>query len=254
MLPASVLRVADAYWAQDFGCVPEELRKPAQGPESHTGRLFGNPGMWALVFGDVVRISLPARWLELLRARAAAWTREVLFQPELLAAELVPLRMSRFVGPAFIGYLSHAPLLRPAGSVRRLGAGDGASVERLRARLNVREWEHGGSSLDGPCFGRFDRQGNLTALAGYEVWDAAIAHIAVVTLPEHRGRGHGAAVVCAAAEQAVQDRLVPQYRTLLSNRAALGVASRLGFIEYGCSVYVDLQAGKGRPAGGVQSS
>jgi RimJ/RimL family protein N-acetyltransferase len=84
------------------------------------------------------------------------------------------------------------------------------------------------------------RFAELLALAGYEVWNDTIAHIAVVTHPLHRGRSLGGAAVALAARHALQARLVPQYRTLRANAPSLGIASRLRFREYGFSVYVRL--------------
>jgi hypothetical protein len=48
--------------------------------------------------------------------------------------------------------------------------------------------------------------------------------------------------VAHAAEHALGAGLVPQYRTLQSNTPAMAVAKRLGFVEYGFSVYVRLQS------------
>ena len=93
-----------------------------------------------------------------------------------------------------------------------------------------------------PLFGVFDTSRELTALASYEAWNRRIAHISIVTHPRHRGRGSGRAAVALAAQHALAAGLVPQYRTLRANTASMAIANRLGFVEYGFSVYVRMQS------------
>jgi RimJ/RimL family protein N-acetyltransferase len=105
-------------------------------------------------------------------------------------------------------------------------------------------WDHGGSKIDPgvPLFGVFDGSRELTALASYQVWNERIAHISIVTHPRHQGRGLGRAAVALAAQRALTAGLVPQYRTLQANTASMAIAKRLGFVEYGFSVYVRMQS------------
>jgi RimJ/RimL family protein N-acetyltransferase len=77
-------------------------------------------------------------------------------------------------------------------------------------------------------------------LAGYERWLDSIAHISVVTRPR-RGHGHGAAAVALAAEHSTNQVLLPQFRTLKANRPSMRIAEKLGFQQYGFSVYVKLR-------------
>jgi GNAT superfamily N-acetyltransferase len=121
-------------------------------------------------------------------------------------------------------------------------ARDGAAVSRLQAACSEQEWEHGGSDpAHGRTFGVFDGGGELEALAGYEIWDETIAHISIVTHPARRGKGSGRAAVARAAEHALEAGLLPQYRTLRANAPSMSLARRLGFSEYGFSVYVRLE-------------
>jgi len=96
--------------------------------------------------------------------------------------------------------------------------------------------------------GSFDASGELVAIAGYKEWrggEGAIAHIAIVTAGDCRHRGHGTAAVALAAEHALNQGLLPQYRTLKSNAPSMHLAENLGFEEYGFSVYVRLGAQRG---------
>jgi RimJ/RimL family protein N-acetyltransferase len=81
--------------------------------------------------------------------------------------------------------------------------------------------------------------GPIGSLASYAVWDR-LAHISVITGGSQRGRGSGRAVVALAARHALDAGLVPQYRTLHSNAPSMALGRRLGFREYGLSIYVRL--------------
>jgi GNAT superfamily N-acetyltransferase len=150
----------------------------------------------------------------------------------------------RIVGPAYIGYGSPERLdLRDADRAVKLGSPDHKAIVRLMEACTTEEWEHGGSSADAidRLFGGYSSSGELAALAGYELWGDKIAHIAIVTHPTHRGLGLGRAAVALAARQALDAGLVPQYRTLDANTASMNIATRLGFAEYGHSVYIRLK-------------
>ena len=63
----------------------------------------------------------------------------------------------------------------------------------------------------------------------------------MITHPERRGRGFGREAVAHMAAHAVSRRLLPQYRTLAANHAALGLAAALGFQPYAETVAVRFQ-------------
>jgi RimJ/RimL family protein N-acetyltransferase len=147
------------------------------------------------------------------------------------------------IGPAFISYgtadsldLQDARFARPISS--------SVQIRRLQAACQPEEWDHGGSEREhDETFGFVDPANELLALSGYEIWNDSIAHISIVTHPLYRGRGHGRAAVAIAAQHALAAGLLPQYRTLTSNSPSMNIAKRLGFTEYGFSVYVRLRAG-----------
>jgi RimJ/RimL family protein N-acetyltransferase len=132
----------------------------------------------------------------------------------------------------------------PALSARLLTDQDSVAVASFQGRCSPEEWEHGGSEFGNvPTFGSFDSGGRLAAIAGYKEWkgaQGAIAHIAIVTAQDCRRSGYGAAAVALAAQHALKHGLLPQYRTLRSNAPSMRVAEKLGFEEYGFSVYVGL--------------
>lgn len=241
-LPTQVLQVADEWWARDFACEVDELRPAHTHVQEHAGRLGEETGIWILCVGEHPLISLPSSLMSTLAEQAATWSRAVVADEAALLSQLAPVEVRKIVGPAFIGYGTTAQLdLASASVARELTADDATAITALRAACSEEEWEHGGSDIrHDPCFGAHDESGELCALAGYKLWDAKMAHISIVTTPERRHRGYATAAVASAASHALAHELYPQYRTLASNQASMRIARRLGFLEYGFSVYVKL--------------
>jgi GNAT superfamily N-acetyltransferase len=243
MLADHTLRVADGWWARDFACSPQQLRPAATHVQEHAGELTGDDGIWILAVGTWPLVSLPPRLFPHLRERAQAWSRETLATSRALEEGLAPIRPTRIVGPAFIGYATRECLRTDVKKrARQLVETEGDAATALRTHCDAEAWEHGGSAFGHvPTFGAFDEDGGLAALAGYETW-GQIAHISIVSAPHGRSQGYGTAAVLAAAEHALEAGLVPQYRTLKANGPSMRVAERLGFQEYGVSIYVKIDA------------
>jgi GNAT superfamily N-acetyltransferase len=250
-LSDDTLRVADSWWARDFACDPGELRPAGTRVQEHKGELTGNEGIWILVTGPCPIVSMPAAIPRQLKERARSWTAAMVENTALLERELIPaVVVDKIVGPAYIGYATQDSLKTvPAPSARVLVEQDSEAVVNFRGRCSPEEWEHGGSEFGKvPTFGSFDSGGVLAAIAGYKEWKGAqgvIAHIAIVTAQDSRRMGHGVAAVALAAEHALKRGLLPQYRTLKSNAPSMRVAGKLGFAEYGFSVYVRLAGSRG---------
>jgi GNAT superfamily N-acetyltransferase len=237
--------IADEWWAQDFGCGPHELRPERARVQAHTARLSGSPGVWMLVAGGAPVISMPLDVFQILGERAAAWTAALISDEAGLLQELSglsPGRVGKVIGPAPISYGSAQSLdLRDAARAVVVPS-EAGSVAELKAACGE-EWSDGGSEPAGqPLFGCIDEAGRLAALASYQLWAPTIAHLYVITHPSRRGRGLARAAVARAAQHALASGLLPQYRTLRANAASIAVAKRLGFTEYGFSVYVRMQA------------
>jgi len=243
---SSFTAIADDWWAQDFACASTELRPSRTRVQQHAGALLGDTGIWILVAGGAPLISLPSDMINVLGDLAQSWSATDVANVAHLERQLISLctrPVAKIIGPAFIGYgptgtldLSDARFARPFSSHAAFG--------ELQAVCQPEEWDHGGREphLD-RTFGVVDPANQLLALAGYEAWNDSIAHISIVTDPRQRGRGLGSAAVALAAQHALGAGLLPQYRTLSQNTPSMNIAKRLGFIEYGFSVYVRLQAG-----------
>jgi GNAT superfamily N-acetyltransferase len=143
------------------------------------------------------------------------------------------------IGPAYVGY---AEVVRPPlYPVRSLTEGDASKAAELRAACPRTEWEHGGIDVNAqPSSGVFIGS-ELVSLAGYEIWGGVVAHISVITHPAFRSRGFGRSAVAHLANAALAAGLVPQYRTLESNRPSMRIAESLGFLHYASSVAVRLK-------------
>jgi GNAT superfamily N-acetyltransferase len=213
--------------------------------QSHTARLADATGIWLLVAGGAPVVSMPADVFASHGQRAKAWTTALVADEASLLQELsglAPGRVGKVIGPAFIGYGSAATLTLDDAAGAVAIPSQEASVAALRDACGA-AWADGGSKIDPhvPLFAVFAGSRELAALASYEVWNQRIAHISIVTHPLHRGRGLGRAAVALAAEHALTAGLIPQYRTLQANTASMAIAKRLGFVEYGFSVYVRMQ-------------
>ena len=238
MLEPVVIRNVDAYWASHLGCTPAQLHEDEPVLLSHAAELDGYRGAYIMQFtGAAPVISLPPAQAASLGPRLAGAARESLEADARWSDILGPL-LERMVGPAWVGYASAETLRHVAAAVetRLLTPADAPHVERLGRAATADEWDNIASlPRAGVMVGAF-AEGELAAVAGYEVWGESIAHVAVLTHPAHRGRSLGRAVVGATAAVALERGLVPQYRSLMANRASLAVAAALGFEGYATSL------------------
>jgi len=229
------LSIANTYWAAHLGCSREELFSEPLRILTHGAELSDYHGVFALFRGSTAVASVPPGHAQSLRGLLAALVSSV--SPDALALALRPVG-SIVIGPAFIGYTDTVGT--PSHSARSLTGEDTSAAAMLRAACSDTEWEHGGSVVgDHSASGVFVGE-RLVALAGYEVWGGTIAHISVVTHPEFRGRGFGRGAVAHLAAHALAAGLLPQYRTLESNRASMHIAHSLGFVRYTTSLAVRL--------------
>ena len=77
--------------------------------------------------------------------------------------------------------------------------------------------------------------------AGYEIWGGILAHLAVLTPPDRRRKGHAQQIAAVAVEEAMAAGLVPQWRARTDNTASQRTARRAGFAFAGTQTSVILQ-------------
>jgi GNAT superfamily N-acetyltransferase len=235
MLTPSTLDIATRYWAVHLGCAPKEfLSQPIQ-IVTHGPDLADYVGVFALFRENAAIVSLPPNREEALRASLSSRTEPL--SPETLAGLLATVT-DYVIGPADIAYAIEVEA--PTHPALALGPDNLAALRALQQACPPREWEHGGSADEHPCSGVFI-DGQLTALAGYEVWGGTIAHIAVVTHPDFRHRGYGRSAVAHLAQRAIRAGLLPQYRTLEANTRSMAIGRDLGFLPYARSMAIRLR-------------
>lgn len=238
-LADTTLETIEAYWANFFGAPRDGLGAPGARVLAHA-ELEHYRGIFCMRLGGAALVSVPPAELEAWRGRLGGADVDALSDAAALGA-LAGAPPERVIGPAALAY-ADATSLRPlpAPGVRLLGAADEEAYADLRAACAQIEWEHGGSELGLlPLAGKFVR-GDLAALAGYELWGERIAHIAIITRPDMRGRGYGAEAVSLLAEDVVSRGLIAQYRTLRANTPSMRIAAGLGFIPFADTVAIRL--------------
>ena len=236
VLTHRTLDIVDHYWATDLGCDREALYTNQTLVTPHNFGAY--QGIYAFCRQDLLVVSAPAALVEALRRDALCWLHSHVLQEHRLR-HLLPYPVERVIGPAFVGYTDSA-IFRPAqqGAARVLTQQDSPAFEALRAACSPIEWEHGGSSLGEQPIVGIHVEGQLVAVAGYEVWGEAIANISVITRPRHRGRGYGKIVVSRLTEEILNQGLAPQYQTLEANVSSMKVAQELGFERYATTMAV----------------
>lgn len=78
--------------------------------------------------------------------------------------------------------------------------------------------------------------GRVVAACGWEVWAPSVAHICVLTDPEHRGRGYARLVALHATRRALDLGLLPQWRSREGNAASAALAKSIGYELHGRQV------------------
>jgi GNAT superfamily N-acetyltransferase len=208
----------ERLWAERLGCAEELLREPGAHLLAHP-----HPATLYAVAIDAAQIVLAPPSLH---AKLRASMRQGPLPLEVPAfAALVPSG-ARAVGPAFVGYRDSAPP-EPA-AVERL-TGSSAALEPLREAVSELEWAHANLEAAVPPLCVVLSGGSALAAAGAQTLPGELAHIGVLTHPEHRGRGMARRVVAACAAEAIAAGRLAQYQTLLSNAPALAVGRALGF-------------------------
>ncbi|HEX3854129.1 MAG TPA: GNAT family N-acetyltransferase, partial [Polyangiaceae bacterium] len=129
------------------------------------------------------------------------------------------VRVENMLGPAYIGYADAGTFEGGDNhEARLLGEEDDAAIEGLHSSCGALEWEHGGPTLEDTArMGVFNGD-TLAALASYRIWGDRIAHISIITHPLFRGGGLARIAVSGITRYALDNNLVAQYRTLVSNR------------------------------------
>lgn len=176
----------------------------------------------------------------------AQWPSAAVFDAGFVSS-LFPGALLRLSGPYWLGYATARTFARadPRGS-RPIEGPERHAVAALRADVTEEECVDAGfdvaERLEFGCFVGQDlvAAGTLTPFAG------GLANVGVLVHPQHRRAGYGTAMVSALTELALADTDAVQFRTLVDNAAALGVARRVGFVEDALSLEAVIRAHRHR--------
>jgi GNAT superfamily N-acetyltransferase len=243
MLDSATMETIDRYWMSDLGCSRDALYSQQTLIVPHSASLSDYHGIFIFLRDELLLISVPRSLIDVFRRNAEGWSRSAVLQEDRLRA-LVGYPAEQVIGPAFVGYTNRANFRpTPAAGAHVLGQQDITALEDLRSACSDLEWEHGGSQLgDRPVVGEYSGD-QLVAVASYQLWGGEIAHIYVITHPQHREKGYGKSVVSRITDGVLNQGLVPQYRTLEENVSSIGIARSLGFERYATTVAVRLRPG-----------
>ena len=188
-----------------------------------------------------VRAALPIT--EILGPAVLAYTDESLFSPPgAVSLSATPLSSAPppsapplAAPPPSAPALAAAPLSADSASAASFSASSVAADDPGLAALlsKASKDDAGESGLDEiTSAAQIIRRGDeVVAAAGWQRWPTGVAHVSVLTAPDHRGRGLAHAVAGRAVADALGAGLLPQWRArpLASRR----VARALGFRELG---------------------
>ncbi|WP_072806874.1 GNAT family N-acetyltransferase [Rhodococcoides yunnanense] len=221
-------------WSRHLGLADTALR-------SGTRHSFEHPNATKITFvrlGDASALVGPQWALDAARER----TDDDLAERGVLA-ELDPARSGRVRGPIVLSYAGdvgsaldhHDPLISHELAHARALEASCAPDDVIAAELTQK---HSWFTLMG------DEQPAESAspLAGaaYIEWEGLLADVGVLTAPEARRHGYGQVVARLATNDAIDEGLIPQWRSDTQNGVARRLASRLGYEEWGEVTSVEL--------------
>ncbi len=226
----------------DFGdrAAIDAWRRLAGAPRDGRLQVVVNPESWLaprgwigiVAIGDVITASVPSAELRVpVDSALAAVAGEQATDPDLIVPRLTATAAT--LGPAQLFY--------PTANFEAAGEiGDEAPEAELAQLLAASPPEDldesGLAHIDSPAFVSRSSDGAIVSACGYRRWPNGVAHLSVLTHPEHRRRQHGRRAAAAAARHAVADGLLPQWRArpVASQRLALAI----GFVRVGAQLSV----------------
>ncbi|SEK06142.1 GNAT acetyltransferase [Micromonospora phaseoli] len=200
-----------------------------------TGSWLCPPGWIGIVaLGDAAIVTVPAGgWAGVVREVLQGLPVEVLTDSDRLGAVLP---VAEVLGPASLAYLDEGDY-RPAGlDTVDVVPGEPADLARLLAAVPADDADECGlADITSRAF-VVRRGDHVVAAAGYRRWPGRVAHMCVLTAPNHRGRGLARAVASVAAADGMANHLLPQWRA--RPEPSRRVAQALGFRQLGAQLSI----------------
>jgi len=218
----------DKYWADYLGVDPTDWDRTGISVQPHVG-LEGFRGFWCFRRNQRTVLSAPASWVVRLTEIIDGCTADDLMQPAFWKRALGH-DFDQAIGPAFQGCLNPTNFKpKPNVAVRPIIDADDLAVEEFRTACgsdwnmpdNANFWRHA-----------YFEEGIISAMAGYRRRTENAGDPCVITRPNARSGGRGAAVTSAVTEQALANGKLVLYQTLESNVPAVRIALSLGYDRY----------------------
>jgi hypothetical protein len=150
---------------------------------------------------------------------------------------LLELPVGEVLGPATLAYLDEREFqaATTTSAVSELSPGHDDLNRLLDSVASEETKESGLAEITSTAF--VVRDGDrVVAAAGYRRWTGEVAHMNVLTAPDHRGQGFAQAVASEAVVDALANRLLPQWRA--RSDSSRSVARALGFRQLGAQVSI----------------
>lgn len=236
MISEPLLKV-DEFWAGYFGCSMGSLDERRTFVVPHAA-LRGYDDVLAFRHGTACIVSVPDTVPEAGREKLRQVPPDRAFDPEVLAKSFVVWR-DQVLPPAWVGMCVPADFRPVSSAARLLTVDDSDAIRGLAEGCGEVAWNASEFYRRDPTFGVFAGK-DLVAASGYVNMGGVLAYIGVVTHPQHRGKGYAKAAAGTVMEYAFNQDLVPMWRTVASNKAAVAVARSLGFRHYAFTIDVRL--------------
>jgi hypothetical protein len=143
------------------------------------------------------------------------------------------------IGTANISYADHNTLVTRAGLVKAHQSGPDEISNILTKCSDLEQLESGLSKMPFH-FSVESPSGKSVSLSGFEDWYGEIAQLGVLTIPQERGRGYGFIVASAAAFAALEQNLIPQWRSRIDNIPSKQLGLQLGFNHLGLQLALEV--------------
>jgi RimJ/RimL family protein N-acetyltransferase len=184
-----------------------------------------------LALDDTVTVAVPTEALrDPVRSALAGVTPTDAARPDVVGPLLSPTRS--VLGPATLSY-------PPLGFVPDRSSASPVPTDELRAFLATMpsdDLEESGFVADDmeAVHGSRTEHGAIASVCGYRRWPNGVAHLGILTSPDHRRRGHARQAATAALRAAIDDGLLPQWRARVAESQAL--AAKLGLVPLGAQL------------------
>lgn len=228
------------YWCAYFGVDHQKINATGTIVVPHE-HLKGYNGAWLFKKTNLVILSVPPEYVDEIRTKVVEREPEekALFSTNYLTY-LFGENIEKVIGPTFQGFYDDpTPIVTKSEHIREITfKKNRQEIEALSNSGDAIGWNH--SSLNENCKGIFGyfHNGQLVSIANYKMLKGDFGFVGIYTHPAFRSRGFSQKLVQQIAKELTAKGKVILYQTLLSNKASLSVAKKIGFKEYARNVAV----------------